>query len=316
MKFGKILLILSMLSFSACATSSDKDMKSASAPKGTISLSFDDAPRKSSFFSGEQRSKRLIESLKKSKVERVAFYVNTSKMDKEGAERINFYAKNGHLIGNHTHTHPMLNNTDLYDYIRDIREAHEILEPLNGFEKLFRSPYLREGNTLEKRDRVREDLDRLGYRNGYVTVNNYDWAMEDLFQNAKKQGKKINFDALKRVYVDVLVDSIRFYDDMAKAVINRSPSHVLLLHENDLAAMFISDLVKALRKDGWEVVSPEESYSDEISLYKTSTLFVGNPGRIGEIAKDNGWKLSKLWHEACDEKYLENLFISEGVFTK
>ena len=190
MKFWKFFLILSALSFSACATSSDKGMKSASAPKGKISLSFDDAPRKSSFFSGEQRSKKLVEALKKSNVERVAFYVNTSKMNKEGAKRIKFYAKNGHLIGNHTHTHPMLNNVDLYDYIRDIREAHRILEPLDGFERLFRFPYLREGNTVEKRDRVREDLDRLGYKNGYVTVNNYDWAMEELFQKEKNKGKR------------------------------------------------------------------------------------------------------------------------------
>ena len=46
-----------------------------------------------------------------------------------------------------------------------------------------------------------------------------------------------------------------------------------------------------------------------------TALLKGNPGRIGEIAFDQGWPKSKLWHEACDERYLEELFQKEGVLT-
>jgi len=283
---------------------------------GEISLSFDDAPRKSSYFSGSMRSKKLAAGLAKANIARVAFFINTKKMNSEGLDRVRYYSSKGHLLGNHSHSHPDLNKVDLYDYIKDIRKAHELLKPIKGFGHWFRFPYLREGNTIEKRDRVREDLARLGYQNAYVTVNNYDWYMDILFQKAINAGKKINFDNLKKVYIKVLVESVKFYDNMAKSVLKRSPRHILLLHENDLAAMFISELADALRKIRWNIVSPEKSYKDDISTYKTSNLFNFNPGRIGEIAKDKGWKMSKLWHVACDEPYLEKLFISESVYQK
>jgi peptidoglycan-N-acetylglucosamine deacetylase len=40
---------------------------------------------------------------------------------------------------------------------------------------------------------------------------------------------------------------------------------VIVLHETDLAALFIADLVRALRADGWRIVTADEAYSDPIS---------------------------------------------------
>ena len=39
----------------------------------------------------------------------------------------------------------------------------------------------------------------------------------------------------------------------------------MLLHETDIAALFISDLVAELRRHGWKVVTADRAFADPIS---------------------------------------------------
>ena len=39
-----------------------------------------------------------------------------------------------------------------------------------------------------------------------------------------------------------------------------SPAHVMLLHETDLAAFYITDLVAALKTKGWTIITNDEAY--------------------------------------------------------
>ena len=71
---------------------------------------------------------------------------------------------------------------------------------------------------------------------------------------------------------------------MAKEVLGRSPKHVLLLHENDLAALFIKDLIKHIRESGGKIISPAEAYKDPIADFIPNVL-MNNQGRIAAIAK-------------------------------
>lgn len=278
-----------------------------------VALTFDDAPRGATSLSGTERASLLINNLKEAGVSKVAFFANSKKLTNEGRERISFFGEAGHSIANHTHSHPEFNKTAAEVFIKDIRAADSQLKTFPNFIKWFRFPMLREGDTLEKRDKAREELERLSYFNAYITVNNYDWHMDLLYQKAKKAGKSINMDALRKTYLQVLMESMNYYDQMAIDTIGRSPKHVLLLHENDLAALFIKDFVLEPRKQGWKIIEPAEAYKDEIATYTTKSVLKANPGRVGEIAHDKKWK-GDLWHEACDEEYLDKLFLKNGVY--
>lgn len=281
-----------------------------------IAFTFDDAPRPDSvLFNGQQRAHALIGQLIKGGIQKATFFLNTSRLNIEGRERIQSYVQAGHSIGNHTHTHPDINSTDINDYLEDIFKAHNLAKEISGFTPYFRFPYLREGDTVEKRDRVRQEIKKLSLKNAYVTVDNYDWYMDSLLQKALKDGKIIDFEKLKKVYLEVLIACVESYDSMAMEGLGRSPKHVLLLHENDINALFVGDLSLALQERGWKIISPEEAYEDEISNYSTPNIFKWNPGRIGEIAEDNGLEKNKWWHESCDEDYLEELFMKEKIVT-
>lgn len=273
-----------------------------------IAITFDDSPRHASgYFDGPTRAQKLIDELKQHQVEQAAFFSVSERLNEEGIERLMRYAKAGHLIANHTHSHPNFNQLSLEDFSKDFLLAHEKLKSFPNYTKLFRFPYLREGDSKLKRDGMRNLLEKYSYQNAYITANNYDWYIEVLFQKAIKAGKKVDLQRLRKFYVEMLMESIEYYDQLAMTHLGRSPKHVLLLHEMDISALFIGDLIDELRNRGWKIVSPTEAYQDKIVSYRVETPLKYNPGRIGEIARDKGQQKG-LWHETLDEKYLENAF--------
>lgn len=279
-----------------------------------IALTFDDAPRHdTAIFRGKERTQRLIEGLKKAIVPDVIFFVRTSNLNQRTKQYIESFIEAGHYIANHSHNHKSLHRVSVEPYIQDIKQAHHILKDYKNFLPLYRYPFLHEGRTRKSRDQVRLFLKDVGYRNGYVTVDNYDWYMDLLLQKAVKAKRKISYEKLKEVYIQVLWQCIQFYDEIAQKTIGRSPKHILLLHENDLAALYISDLVSYLRSQGWKIISAKEAFADPISTIVPDVLFNGN-GRVAAIAKEKGLDKIKLVHESLNQDYLNRLFSKNEVF--
>jgi len=273
----------------------------------SVALSFDDVPRgKGILFSGSERAQILLEKLKKENVDTVIFFCVGRAIDSAGDARIKMYSEAGHLIANHTYSHKSLDKISAAEYIADIAHADSILNKYKTYTKLFRFPYLHEGNTTGKRDSVRNAIASMNYMNGYVTIDTYDWYIDFLLKEGIKEQKKIDYEKLKKMYVDIMWDGIKFYDSLAQKVLGRSPAHVLLLHENDLAALFIDALIDHIRKNNGRIISPIEAYQDPVSEYIPNVL-MNNQGRIVAIAKEKGYN-GELSHQSENEEFIENYF--------
>jgi len=295
----------------------DATDRTASEVPRRIALTFDDAPRSAGgFFSGEERTRRLIRELEKAGVDEAMFFVKTSNIRSESdRKRLRQYTDAGHRLANHSHSHLWLNRTDSAEYIADISEAARILADFENYDPFYRFPFLDEGRTTEKRDAVREALSDLGLAHGYVTVDNYDWYLAGRVKTALRDGLSVDRDALRRAYMEHILESVAFYDEIASGVLGRSPKHVLLLHENDLAALFIGDLVRALREAGWEIVGPREAYTDPIAGVLPDTLFNGQ-GRVAALARVAGAERRALVQESEDEDVLDGLLDRYRVFSE
>ncbi len=286
----------------------------ASAQK-RIAISFDDVPRHAGgFFTPDERTHELIAALKRAGVKQAGFFVTTGNLDKpdgEGGEvRIGAYVAAGHVLGNHSTTHPWLSRTDVEAYLADIDGAEAWLANRPGRRGWFRYPYLDEGRRdLEKRDAIRRGLDERGLLNAYVTVDNYDWHMDSLASRARKEGTPMSMDGLRDLYVETLLQASNFYEDIAVKALGRSPIHVILLHETDLAALFIEDFVAALRADGWDIATLDEAYADPMASSEPDTWFLGS-GRVAALAHLQGWEPRDLVHERTDEEVLNGLFVA------
>jgi len=279
-----------------------------------IALTFDDAPRGDGrLYTGLKRSEILLKKLEEYHVPQVAFFCTPGNKGAVGILRLKMYGQAGHVIANHSYTHPQIADVGVDQYILDIKKADTALNKLPGFQKWFRYPYLNEGRNEEARDRIREALTEMDYINGYVTVDNYDWYLEYLFQQALKNNKKIDYNLLKDLYIEHIWESIQFYHNIALKTLKRSPRHVLLLHENDLAALYLDDLISFLRGEGWTIISPIEAYKDPIATHIPDVLMNGQ-GRVAAIAREKGMEGRDLVQKSEDEKYLEAYFEKRKVF--
>lgn len=280
----------------------------------SIAITFDDATKRDGpFFTGAKRTARLIDGLANAGVKEAMFFVTTGNVEREGASgvnRISAYAGAGHTLGNHSHSHLWLNRTPTTEYIADLDIAIEHLQQYENLTAYYRYPYLDEGRSIEKRDALRDALAARGLKNGYVTIDTYDWYLDGLAMKASKAGVEYDIENLRALYVDVIVSSTEFYDAMAQEVLGRSPQHVLLLHENDVAALFIGELVAELRRRGFQIIPASKAFEDPIAEREPNTLFLGQ-GRVAALAHEAGLPPAELVSPTEDEAYLMHRFESE-----
>lgn len=243
---------------------------------------------------------------------RFAFFVVSKNITRDNEARLTRYTEAGHLLANHSHSHFGIHHAGTRKYIRDIGKADSVLSSFPGYVKWFRYPYLDEGRSVPARDSVREALKAMDLSNGYVTIDNYDWYLNHMYVQAKVQNKSIDEDRLREVYLEHICNSMLFYDAIARKHLGRSPRHVLLLHENDLAARFLGDLIDLIREKGWKIISPGEAYQDPISLALPDVLFNGQ-GRVAAIAREKGVPARELVQASEDEIFLEELFEKRKV---
>jgi peptidoglycan/xylan/chitin deacetylase (PgdA/CDA1 family) len=280
-----------------------------------IAITFDDAPTgDGAMFTGIQRASKLIETLKKHKVRQTAFFVVTSQVNSDGLQRLKMYSDAGHLLANHSHSHGSIAGMGTANYMRDVQKADSILKATGlPNQPWYRYPFLDEGHTKTSRDSVRGALTSLSLMNAYITIDNYDWHINNAMSRAIKSNTKINYNELKKFYIEHIWNSIQFYDNIGRQVLGRSPKHVLLLHENDLAALFLGDLIQFLKNKGWKIISPDDAYTDPIAKEVPDVLFNGQ-GRVGAIAFAKGLKPEVLIQQSEDVAYLDRLLMEKKVF--
>lgn len=279
-----------------------------------IAITFDDAPMYGGpLLTGADRTQTLLEAL--SSVGATAtFFATTRDLEVAGAlARLTDYNDAGHLIANHTDTHAGASATNINVFLDDIAAANDVISGFSNYRPWFRFPYLDEGNSPFARDAYRDGLESLGMENGYVTVDTFDWYMVDRLSAAIDSGEVYNLDAIRDAYVDMIVTAANHYDALGLATLGRSPAQVLLLHENDLAAMFIDDAILALEADGWEIVSADEAYQDPIADIEPQTLQSGS-GRLAAIALDDGAPFSVLEHEGNSTAGIDATLAEYGAF--
>ncbi|MEL6859455.1 MAG: polysaccharide deacetylase family protein [Pseudomonadota bacterium] len=318
--------MVASLLFCAACTGAETAIKTAPTPVDPgpkqIALTYDDAPLGDGpIYTGTERTQAFIEQLDAAGSGPVAIFVTTRGLDQaDGQTRIQAYADAGHRIANHSDQHIWASRTDIEAYIADIDAAERKLEGFDHRRPWFRFPFLDEGGMGEdnkdavRRDAYRAALDARGLISGYVTVDTFDWHLDRLWSRAVQNGDRVDQAALSRVYVDMVVDAAAHYDALGQQVLGRRPVQVLLLHENDLAARFTADVIRALRADGWEIVDPDLAFADQIAAQIPETRFSGM-GRISALAADAGlWERGVIDHWSASEQGIDDKVADYGAF--
>lgn len=130
--------------------------------------------------------------------------------------------------------------------------------------------------------------------------------MDTLAIKAVQAGKTIDIAALRDLYVETHVEAAEFNDALARQTIGRSPAHVLLLHETDIAALFIPDLVAALRAKGWTIVTADKAFADPLRDAMPDV-----PSAQGTLTEAMAWQKglpAPRWYSRASPRVADPLF--------
>ena len=258
-----------------------------------IALTFDDAPVNSSkHFESGARTDELIKKLKQLNVQEAMIFANPCKNEKTSIPQLKKYVDAGHLIGNHTCSHPRLDEVGFSEYSKDTEKAELLLSPFLSGQKFFRYPYLNEGKDESLRDQMRAWLKTKGYRNGMVSVDNDDYIVSWAINKAKAEGKQIDYKKIEKIFLNHILGAVDFYDEAAVKHLGYSPKHVILLHEVDATDMFLDSLVTELRNKGWKIISAKDAFADKLYLEQPKNTYANNGIIAQVIMEQTGEKIS------------------------
>ena len=154
-------------------------------------------------------------------------------------------------LGNHTHTHPNINQVPLAEYTADVTAAEPALTKALGAKPLyFRHPFLFTGKDAETRAGLAKFLSTNHYVTAPVTVDNSDYIYARAYAKHPEKAKEI-----QQAYLLHIEQSVAFFEQRAREVAGADIPQILLLHANQLNADSLPALLKMLRARGYEFVS-------------------------------------------------------------
>ena len=283
--------------------------------KPKISFIFDDGKTNDiGEYTLEIWNQLLLDNLKKHKIKSILFSSGLNKTTEKGKYILSSWNDSGHLIANHTISHPNFNNKNisLKDFELELTQNDIIIKKYSNYYPYFRYPYLKEGDTKEKIEGFRAFLKQKGYRNGHVSIDASDWYIDSRLVTRLQENPKADISGFRDYYKNHLLNRALFYDSLAYQLTSRRINHVILLHHNLAAALFLDDLIKHFENDGWEIIDANEAYKDKIYNEVSNNIPAGE-SLIWALAKKSGKFEKLLRYPAEDGDYEKPMMDKLGL---
>ena len=235
--------------------------------KPSIAFSFDDGNQEDILnYKSADWNAMIVNQLKKEKIQAVWFCCAKGVGEEEGSLLLQKWDQAGNYIANHTYNHPNYSDTSMTcaAFVKEIEACNAYIKSYKNYQKIFRFPYLKAGNTVAKRDSIRDYLLKNGYRQGWVTIDASDWYINSRLINRLKLNPKADISGFKEYYLNHIYDRALYYNNLSNEINHRQIKHTVLLHFNLTTALFLTDLIEKFRKEGWEIANYSDAIKDPI----------------------------------------------------
>ena len=243
-----------------------------SSRKVEIAVTVDDLPGMGSLPARSSRlriAQDMMRILRDQKVPAYGFANGVQlEADPPQVEVLKEWATAGFPIGNHTFSHPSLSKMDARTYVADIERMDRRLAALKltgeslGARRVFRYPYLSEGDTLAKRDAVRRYLFTNQYRIAEVTVDYKDWAWNDAYTRCAARNDSTTLEVIRtRAQASArrhLEESVK----LARMLFGRDIRHILLIHMGAFEAAELGGIISEYRAAGVKFIALRQAMED------------------------------------------------------
>jgi peptidoglycan/xylan/chitin deacetylase (PgdA/CDA1 family) len=301
---NSVLLVYSSLLFFLCIPNLCAAQK--------LAITFDDLPQNGELPPGVTRveiAKDTLAILKSRHVPPVYGFINAKKLEgsADGAEALKLWASE-EPVGNHTYSHMDLHQNTPEAFEREIAENEPVLELLQPASSpqtdwhWLRYPFLREGDTLEKRNAVRDYLKAHGYKIAQVTIDWEDYLWNTAYARCASRNDSKSIAWLRSSYLQTASEYIDLDREMAKTLFGHEINYVLLLHLGSFSSTILPEALDLLKKKGFTLVTLEEAQSDPVYA-----LDPADGSKDGGTLLDQFMDARKLKYPAVTEKPYKEL---------
>ncbi len=255
-----------------------------------VALTFDDVPAAGGLHLDETRVgivTRLIDELKANHLHGIYGFVNGDGIgeDPDLQQALHLWLAAGMNIGNHTFSHPALDDTAAENYIHDIAADEPTLREYDpaGDWHWFRYPYLEEGNTSQKREAVRGWLLGNGYRIAQVTLNFQDDDWDDPYGRCLAKHDQAGIQWLEQSYMENAAEFIRMGREEQIVAFGHEIPNVLLLHETDFTTLMLPRLMKLLHSQGFHFAPISKVERDPVYAFDSYEALPGGGSLTNQV---------------------------------
>jgi peptidoglycan/xylan/chitin deacetylase (PgdA/CDA1 family) len=263
-----------------------------------VAITFDDLPLNGTLAPNMTRVgivREVLAILKEQRIPQVYGFVNAKRFEDnaDGAAALTLWVTGGQRVGNHTYSHSDLNMDTVEGFLQDVRQNEPVLELLDpaAHWKWLRYPYLREGDTLEKRRAVRQGIMERGYRIAQVTLDYEDYLWNSAYARCVSKGDGKSIAWLFSSYLDIAAQYLDADRNMAMMIFGHPIDHILLLHLGAFSPKILPPLFSLLRDKGFTFVTLEQAEKDP--------AYESDP----DAGSRNGGTLLEQWLDARKLQY-------------
>lgn len=251
----------------------------------------------------QEANSRILKAISAKDVRAALFVCGMRVDDADGAKLLTAWDQAGHLICNHSYSHKFYGERTSYgDFAVDFLKNEKIIAPYHNRTSLFRYPFLKEGDTADKRDRFRALLKERGYRVGHVTIDASDWYVSQRFVDRLAKQPNAPVGPYRDYLIAHLLDRAAFYRQLALDVLGRDIRHTLLVHFNPLNAFVLPEVMNAFEAAGWQWIDASLGYEDPVFRSQPHTVPAGE-SLVWALAKETGRFEDRLRYPGEDDGY-------------
>ena len=177
-------------------------------------------------------------------------------------------------LGNHTYSHPDINELSPEQIEQEILGADSAIGPLMAQAgkkfSFFRFPFNHTGDTKLKHDEIAAFLAHHGYRVATCTIDTSDYIFNNAYVRMLARNDASSARRLREEYLAYTSREIDYYGGLSKQVLGYEPPEVMLLHDNRLNADVIEGILRLFEKKQYKSVSLEAAQSDLYTSFLTA----------------------------------------------
>jgi hypothetical protein len=269
-----------------------------------LALTMDD-PRVSldSLMKWPEANSKILKAIESRNV-RAALFVCGHRVDEsDGVKLVSAWDQAGHIICNHSYSLLFYGELTSYsDFAVDFLKNEKYITGYHNRASYFRYPFLKEGDTAEKRDKFRVLLKERGYRVGHVTIDASDWYVNQRMVDRLATQPKMPYAPYRDFLVKHLLDRAAFYRQLALDVLGREIRHTILMHYNVLNALVLPDVMAAFETAGWQWIDASLAFEDPVFQRAPKTVPAGE-SLVWALAKESGQFNDRLRYPGEDDVY-------------